>query len=264
MDATALRRWRRSAAMLLHFAAIWTIAVTLVRRMAVPRGQSIARSVAAQTLLLLKVRVRMRGSLPKVTPVLLVANHVSWLDVYVLNCLVAARFIAKREVRGWPFVGSMAASFGTLFIRRGCPRDAHRVKEQVAAALRRGERVVVFPEGTTTDGSSLARFYPALFQAAVDAGAWVQPVAIRYRDAANRPTTAAAFIDDMDFMTSLGKVAAQPTLHADLVFGPQWPAFGRSRRELARESQGWIASALEVPADGGPTRRSRRRFARAA
>lgn len=263
MRATAFRRWRRTGAMFGHFTAVWATAVAVARRSSRSRQQSIARELAAQTLRILNVRVHTRGALPQGTPVLLVANHVSWLDVYAINCLVRARFIAKREVRSWPLVGSMVDAFGTLFIRRGCPRDARRVVDQVTAALSRGERVVVFPEGTTTDGSSLGRFYPALFQAAIDAGAVVQPVAIRYRDAARQPSTAAAFIDDMTFMDSLHRITAEPEIHADLVFGPSWPASGRSRRELARASQEWVAATLGVPTET-TVASDRPRFARAA
>ena len=247
--------------MLLHCTAVWLTAVTFLRRAKPRRQQYIARELAAQTLRILNVRVHCQGT-PHGTPVLLVANHVSWLDVYAINCLLRARFIAKCEVRNWPLIGTMVAAVGTLFIRRGCPRDARRLKDQVAAALRRRERVVVFPEGTTTDGTSLRHFYPALFQAAVDVGAIVQPVAIRYRDAAHRPTTSAAFIDDMTFTESLGRIAAESELHADLVFGPLWSATGRTRRELARASHEWVAATLDVPASA--VQRSSQRFARAA
>ena len=247
MAATHLRSLRRIAAMLLHFVAVWLTAVLLATRTERLRRQSIAREFAAQTLRLLGVRVRVRGAIPQGTPVLVVANHVSWLDVYAINCLLRARFVAKHEVRSWPLVGTMVTAFGALFIRRGSPRDAARVRDQITDALRHGERVVVFPEGTTTDGTTLRRFYPALFQSAVDAGGVVQPVAIRYLDDHGEPCTASPFIDDMTFLASLRRIAAAPRITVELHFGPSRPALGQTRRALAADCHAWIAGRLGVP-----------------
>jgi 1-acyl-sn-glycerol-3-phosphate acyltransferase len=117
-----------------------------------PEDRSILRRLARQTLAILGVRV-VRGGRggPAPRPVLVVANHVSWLDVYALQAGQGGRAVAKREVRDWPIAGAIV---------RGSPRDAARVKDAVAAALRAGERVVVFPEGTTSDGAGVGRFYP--------------------------------------------------------------------------------------------------------
>ena len=93
---------------------------------------------------------------------MLLANHVSWLDICVLGAATGARFVAKHEVRDWPLIGDLAARFGSLFHVRGHCRDAWRVKEGIARALARRERVAVFPEGTTTDGTVVGFFYPAM------------------------------------------------------------------------------------------------------
>jgi 1-acyl-sn-glycerol-3-phosphate acyltransferase len=190
-------------------------------------------------------------------PLLVVANHVSWLDVYLLNALATARFVAKSDVRDWPLVGPIAAAFGTFFIVRGSYRDAARVKNAIADALLRGERVVVFPEGTTTDGTRVSRFYAALLQAAVDTGAPVQPVAIRYvgPDGAYEP--AAAFIDDMSFATSLARVLRRPELVAQVHVAPSLPSLHRTRRELALLTRRWITAALELEDARQPERRRR-------
>lgn len=191
------------------------------------------------------VDVELRGARPLLAgPVLLVANHVSWLDAQALGAVVGTRFVAKSEVRDWPLVGTMAARFGTLFIRRGHRRDAHRVKNAIAKLLVTGERIVVFPEGTTTDGTRVAPFHAALLQAAIDAAVPVQPVAIRYREADGAPSAAAAFIDDMSFLDSLGQVLARPRLVAELTFGaPIWAA-DKDRRDLAARCRGFIMTAL--------------------
>src|SRR5262249_56452210 len=106
-----------------------------------------------------------------------VSNHVSCLDVYVLNAAQPVRFVAKSETRTWPFVGTIADRFGSFFIVRGSCRDAARVKTRVAEALRAGESVAVFPEATTTDGHRVKPFYGAMFQAALHAAVPVQPAA---------------------------------------------------------------------------------------
>src|SRR6185295_17954098 len=131
------------------------------------------------------------------------------------NTIAGTRFVAKSEVRGWPVVGTVAARTDTFFIVRGRYRDAARVKHEIAIALARGERVCVFPEGTTTDGSTVGRFYAALLQAAVDSGAAVQPVALRYVDAGGNRMDDAAFIGDMTFVASLRKILRHRRLTAE-------------------------------------------------
>ena len=203
----------------------------------------------------------MRGEVPAAgVPVLLVANHVSWLDSYALNTVNAARFVAKSEVAGWPVVGRVAAAFGTFFIKRGCYRDAARTKDRVAGALRRGQAVAAFPEGTTSEGDIVRPFFPALLQAAVDAGTAVQPVAIRYRNRSGGPTTAPAYVGDMSVADSLARLVRECDLHAELVFCPPLLPIGRTRRELATQARQSIAAVLGVDiggpaADAAPSRR---------
>src|SRR5262249_6806731 len=178
---------------------------------------------------------------------LLVANHVSWLDVYLLNAVLGgARHVAKAEVARWPVAGAIARGFGTFFHVRGSCRDAARVKDAVVAALRAGERVVVFPEGTTSEGDGVGRFYAAFLQAAVDAGVPVQPVAVRYPDPDGAPDPAAAFVGDMTFAASLARVLRRRRLEARLTFGPVLMPGAMTRRDLAAVSQAFVSLALEV------------------
>jgi 1-acyl-sn-glycerol-3-phosphate acyltransferase len=177
-------------------------------------------------------------------PLLVVGNHVSWLDIYALNAVIQGRFVAKSETRQWPLVRTITRRFDAIFIVRGSFRDAARVKEVVAAALRAGEQVVVFPEGTTTDGTRLKRFHPALFEAAIEAGVRVQPVALRYPDANGRPDRRAAFIDDMSFLASLARVLQEPVLRAEITFGAPISPTGKTRQELARLARQAIAHQL--------------------
>ncbi len=229
---------------------------------------ALAVDCARRTLASLGVEVTVRGE-PQLRdgPLLVVANHVSWLDVYLLNALTPARFVAKSEVRGWPVVGPIAAAFGTFFIVRGSYRDAARVKDAIAAALRDGGRVVVFPEGTTTDGTRVGRFHAALLQAAVDAGVPVQAVAIRYVAPEGGPDPAAAFIDDMSFVESLRRVLGRTHIAAEVHIAPAFPSARRSRRELVFAARRWITAALGVEdpwCEVAPTAPASRRRRRAA
>jgi len=236
---------RKTSAVAGHLLTLWLAAALVVPRLHARRRRRVAAAFAQRTLRALGVSLRVRRERPRCDgPRLLVANHISWLDVYAVNAVEEARFVAKSETRTWPLLGAITAAFDSLFIIRGSCRDAARVKDAAAAALRHGDTIVVFPEGTTTDGTVLRRFYPALFQAAIDAGAAVQPVAIRYPNDDGTPNRAAAFVDDMTFLESLGRILTQPHLTAEVIFGPVIPAAGRTRGELAELARRHIAEQL--------------------
>ncbi|MFJ9841444.1 lysophospholipid acyltransferase family protein [Kitasatospora sp. NPDC101155] len=174
---------------------------------------------------------------------LVVANHVSWLDIPLLAAGRPGRSLAKTEVRQWPVLGHLVAWGGTVFLDRDRLRALPDTVATVAEVLRSGHPVIVFPEGSTWCGRESGRFRPALFQAAVEAGASVQPVTIRYRLADGRPTSAPAFVGDDGLLTSLARVVAVRGLVADVTFlppipppGPQ-PTRAGARRELARAAQ---------------------------
>ena len=190
------------------FLFVWIVARLVAPWIGQARRRRLVGRLSAHVLAVIGIRLEIHGAVPANGPVLVVANHVSWLDVQVLNAVRALRFVAKSETRGWPICGGIAAGFDTFFLERGNVRDAARVKARVASALRAGQSVAVFPEGTTTDGRSLGRFYAALFEAAIEAGVPVQPAALRYPRADGAANPAAAFIDDMTFLESLMNAAA--------------------------------------------------------
>src|SRR6185295_28294 len=136
----------------------------------------------ARLLRLLGIALHSSGT-PRQGATLIVSNHVSWLDILVINAVHPVRFVSKAEVRHWPLLGWLVACAGTLFIERERRRDALRVVHQVAAALRAGEIVALFPEGTTSDGNGVLPFHANLLQAALSAHAPMQPIALRYSDA---------------------------------------------------------------------------------
>ncbi|MFJ8623915.1 lysophospholipid acyltransferase family protein [Kitasatospora sp. NPDC093550] len=183
------------------------------------------------------------GRGPGAGGVLVVANHVSWLDIPLLAAGRPGRSLAKSEVRRWPVLGPLVAWGGTVFLDRDRLRTLPDTVAAVAGVLRSGHPVIVFPEGSTWCGRESGRFRPALFQAAVEAGAFVQPVTIRYRLADGRPTSVPAFVGDDGLLTSLARVVAARGLVAEVTFLPPIPppapqaTRAGARRELARAAQ---------------------------
>lgn len=195
------------------------------------------------------VVVSVRGHVPQPgARVLGVANHVSWLDIQVLHSLWHVRFVAKSEVRQWPLIGWLSARTGTLFIERGSRRHASRINLAIHQAFAEGDPVAVFPEGTTTCGDQLLRFHPSLLQPAVDEGAQIVPVAIRYADDEGHLEPAAAYVGETTLMQSLAAIVAAPRIFAEVQFLPAIESRGRTRRELAQLSHACIAAALKLPA----------------
>jgi 1-acyl-sn-glycerol-3-phosphate acyltransferase len=176
---------------------------------------------------------------------LIVSNHISWLDIFVLNAVVPMRFVAKSEVRSWPVIGWLCARANTLFIERGNARAAARINQQISALMRQGECLAAFPEGTSTDGSQVAHFHASLLQPAIDANVALHPVAIRYQDADGTRSTAAAYCGDISFGASLWTLLNTPRLHVRLLPTPTLHTLGFERRELAQHAHASISAVLQ-------------------
>lgn len=192
------------------------------------------------------IEIRAQGHIPApaTEAAVLVANHVSWLDVFVMNAVVASRFVAKSEVKSWPILGWLCDRTGTLFISRERRQDTARVNQAIAAALGDGDCVAVFPEGTTSDGFIIRPFNAALLQPAVHAGAAIIPVALRYLDANGRQTDIPAYVDDLSLVESVQRILAQRRLIAELTFLEPLPTAGRHRRELAKAAEAAVSSIV--------------------
>jgi 1-acyl-sn-glycerol-3-phosphate acyltransferase len=178
---------------------------------------------------------------------MLVANHISWLDIFVINALAPSSFVSKDEVKSWPVIGWLSEKTDTIFLERGSRRAAHRMGEQLQECLRQGQRVALFPEGTTSDGSHVLPFHGALMQPAVDAGCTVQPLALRYLDRNGAISQAPAYVGDKTLWQTLHAIAAAPSLSAVPHFLPPVPATGTDRRHLAAALHRHIAHALAHP-----------------
>jgi 1-acyl-sn-glycerol-3-phosphate acyltransferase len=196
-------------------------------------------------LVILGVRLETAGHAAP-PPALIVANHISWLDIPCLLAVTDARFVAKTEVASWPLIGWLAASAGTLFLARGA---AGAAAERMIRALATGERVAVYPEGTSTDGGSMRPFHARLYQAAIRTGVPVQAVAIRYPRAGGAINPAVPFVDDDDFVGHLWRLLGEREIVAQLHFCPPLASGNVSRRVLAGTTRRQISVALgqELP-----------------
>jgi 1-acyl-sn-glycerol-3-phosphate acyltransferase len=217
-----------------------------------PKRRRLIQRWSVRLLRLMNVETRVRGLAEGELPgnVLVVANHVSWLDIFVLNTVEPSRFIAKAELKRWPLVGRLIAGCGTLFLDRSSRRDAHRINEQARRVLAAGDTIAIFPEGTTTDGSALLPFHASLLQPVVDARGHVQPVALRYCNPDGSANDVPAYLDDVSFMASFWRVLGVRRLAVEVTLTPLLPAVGRHRRELAREAEAAIRAALPAAAAG--------------
>jgi 1-acyl-sn-glycerol-3-phosphate acyltransferase len=195
------------------------------------------------------VKLTVRGDPPGINPRsgIVVANHVSWLDIFVVAAVSPSRFVSKSEVRNWPVAGYLATKAGTVYLERARLRDAARVNRQMVELLAAGERLAVFPEATTTDGTALRPFHGSLLQPAVEAGVPVFPAALRYLDGDGELSTAVPYTGDDSFMQCLKRIIAARGIRAELTFAAPVAAAGRRRNDLAREAERAIASVLRLP-----------------
>lgn len=181
---------------------------------------------------------------------MLVANHISWVDIFVINALAPAAFVSKAEVRQWPAIGWLAARNDTIFLRRGSRGHARIINMETAALLETGCNVAIFPEGTTTDGSQVLHFHGALLQPAIACKHPVQTLALRYQTADGRYTRAPAYDGDLSLGQCVRNIISTPVIVARVcVAAPLPTGDGTDRRELARLARSLIVAALELPAD---------------
>jgi 1-acyl-sn-glycerol-3-phosphate acyltransferase len=239
-------RWVR----LLTHVAVGLAAVGVVfPRVSALRRASITKWWARKLLRILNIVLSVHGERPAADArnLIVAANHISWVDIFVINATQPSRFIAKAEIRDWPIAGWLCDKSGTIFIRRARRTDTARINETMHAVLAEGATIGFFPEGTTTAGDKLLKFHTSLFEPAVANLATIAPAAIRYRASDGEPSMAAAFIGELSFAESIGIVISEKSMIAEIIFAPQIEASGLTRREVAIQSEIAIAGILGVP-----------------
>ncbi|NTV11687.1 MAG: 1-acyl-sn-glycerol-3-phosphate acyltransferase [Zoogloea sp.] len=199
---------------------------------------------ARNLLAILGVRLETRG-VPVSPGALLVANHVSWLDIYLINALQPVAFVSKAEVRDWPVIGWLARSSDTIFLHRGSRGHARQVNAEIAAQLERGH-VAVFPEGTTTDGTHVLHFHAALLQPALDAGHPVQPLAVSYHTEDGARSLSPAYDGDITLGECLAAIIGERRLVARVTALPALESAGATRKAIAENARNLIQDSLSL------------------
>lgn len=234
---------------LVRLVAVGALLAAAVAVLPVLRGPARARTLQAllgALLTVLGVRVVVRGPQQFAPPgvgMLVVSNHVSWLDVVALQCVQPLRMVTKAEVARWILVGPLADAVGCVYVDRHRLSQLPDVVAEVAAVLRGGSAMGVFAEGTTWCGLAVGGFRPAMFQAAIDAGVAVRPVALRYGLADGTPTTVAAFVGEQTLWWSVVTVAGVRGLVVQVQLHPPLAPVGADRRVLAAGAAARVAGS---------------------
>jgi len=243
-------RWRLFSA---QCRLVWHLLYGLVlvgsvfRKASPARRQTLVRDWSQRLLALcgITLQVHQHGDVLD-TGAMVVSNHVSWLDIYVIDAWRPTPFVAKSEIAGWPIVGRLAKAIGTVFIRRERRGDAKRIVDSLSSVLQNDGLICLFPEGTTTDGRSVLPFHANILQAAVSANAPVQPICMLYQEVGSgRQSLAPAYVGDLGLGDILRRVIAHGPIVAHLYVGE--PVRGLTdRRRAAVLAHDAVSDALEA------------------
>jgi 1-acyl-sn-glycerol-3-phosphate acyltransferase len=206
--------------------------------------ERLVRRWSARLLGICRVRLERAAGGGALAHALIVANHISWLDIFVINAVHPCRFVAKAEIRAWPVLGWLVAQAGTVFIARGNRRDLRHIFKGLVDALGKRHRVAFFPEGTTASQGALLPFHANLFEAAIDAAVPVQPVALAYVDGDGAWHPCVDYTGDTTFVDSIMRILDGAPVTARVACLAPIPAAGAHRRALALAARDAIAGAL--------------------
>lgn len=254
---TTLRAfWRALRACLHVLRALWIIR-TEFPRLTPAQTRLLLREWTRQMLRILNVELVVHGTPPERGPLLQLANHVSWLDILVMNAAQPSRFVSKADAKHWPLLGTLVTAAGTLYIERENRRDAMRVVHRMTDSLREGDILSVFPEGTTSDGSSLLPFHANLLQSAISANVPVLPVALRFVDSrTGAPHDAPVYVGDTTLIASIWTTLRASHLRAVVRYGEAQTFQGRDRRTWAEDVRSEVQRLLGLsPMDQSATSR---------
>lgn len=192
------------------------------------------------------VQLTVYGAIPSSAGKLLVANHISWLDIFIINAVSPQRFIAKEDIRHWWFIGYLVAQADTIFIRRSRHAVNTQTLHNIALALREGEAIALFPEGTTSNGAEILPFKSSFLQAAIDAKAMITPLCCYYPDEAGRADTAMAYYGEISLWQSLSVLLKRKKSRAVVHF-LQAETAEMDRHQLAQHLRQQLLHVLYQP-----------------
>ncbi len=184
---------------------------------------------------ILGIRIEVLGDLTE-SATLLVANHISWLDIPVIGYAANPRFLSKSEVKKWPIIGWLAQSAGTLFLQRGEASATESAKQAIISGLESGGKVIIFPEGTTSDGSSMKHFHARLYAAPIQTQSLVQPVALIYLNNKGECNTIVPYVGKQTLLSNVWNIARQRESYVQVHFLTPLNVDGKSRDVLAQSS----------------------------
>jgi 1-acyl-sn-glycerol-3-phosphate acyltransferase len=177
---------------------------------------------------------------------MILANHISWIDIYALNSVIPVRFIAKSDINTWPVFGYLARKSGTIFINRSSRKDTARIVNKTVENLINGYNVAFFPEGTTTDGTTLGHFKSSLVQAAIIANATIKPLAIRYPNPDGSPNPKLAYAGETTMAESMMHALSTKQPVVELHFLPTIESQAGNRQSITQKAHAVIAKTLGV------------------
>ena len=236
----------------LHLIYGAVLVALLFRLGGVPWRQRLKRIWSRQLLVLLGIQVESDESdVFRIDSGLLVGNHISFIDIFVINALLPSGFVAKSEVAQWPLIGWLCRHNNTVFIERGSRKAAHRTHLHMLAALDASQRLAIFPEGTSSAGDTLLPFHAALFQSAIDAAVPVHALALSYHGADGLRCRAPAYIDDISLVSCMMNVLRTRQLVARVALADSFAPPLAQRRPLAHAAHHAVATALATRPDFG-------------
>ncbi len=249
-EAVSIGRFKQLLRLLrlsVHIAfGLWLCAVVLPRRSASSRESTI-RKWSQKLLQIFGVRVELFRHDSVLQPGVVAANHLSWLDIFVIDAVQPCRFVAKAEIRSWPLLGYLCSSTRTIFISRSNARDVRKIFQQMAEGIEDGDTIAFFPEGTTASQGALLPFHANLFEAAINAGVPIQPIALRYLDCDGNLHGATEYTGDITFGQSMMRLLRTHTVRAQITVLPQIASDIGNRRVLASATRSSIAEGLGHP-----------------
>lgn len=240
--------WIKRIRVVLHLLRGAVTCALLFRWLNQAQKDRLIRQWSLHLLKLFDMRLELDAQAPLQTGgVVLVCNHVSWIDIFAINAWQPARFVSKAEVRDWPLIGWLCKQTGTVFLQRERRADARRTMHQITDMLQSGQIIAIFPEGTTTDGTMLLPFHANLLQASTATGKPIQPLCLRYGDAASGAhSTIPAYVGDTSLMASIDAMLRAAPMTVRLGVGtPLQPEGEAHRRALAQQGQEAVLAMLQ-------------------